>query len=154
MRLALTLLLAACSTGGSVGGGASAVDPIGHVVGCWRAVGPEGDRWSVAYARPSADVVAGTTRHLRPDGTVSEERERFEVGPDGRLGVTSVLDGVTRDRFVLDSARSGPGRAVFAREGGEWPSWLEYARDGDALRLELGGDDRKMMMELGATACP
>jgi hypothetical protein len=149
MRLALLALLASCSTGPAP----AAVDPVAHLVGCWRSVGPEGDRWSVAYARPAAGLITGTTRQLRPDGTVSEEQERFEVGADGRLGVTSVLDGVSRDRFVLDPARSGPDRAVFARATDGWPEWLGYAREADTLRLELGGGDRVVTMELGATPC-
>lgn len=153
MRLLLSTLLAGCSLFGAPAGSLGAAEPVAHLIGCWRSVGPEGDRWAVAYASPSPGVVLGTTRHLRPDGTVSEERERFEIGDDGLLGVSSVLDGVARDRFILDPERSKADYAVFARQGEGWPGWLAYARDDGALRLELGGEGRVVTMELGPTSC-
>lgn len=152
MRLLPLLLLVGCL----FSSGQSAPDPaapVAHLVGCWRSVGPEGDRFSVAYAAPQAGLVLGTTRHLRPDGSVSDEQERFDVGADGRLGVVSRVDGVERDRFVFEPARSAANNAVFTRVGDGWPAWLGYTRDGDTLRLELGGDGRKMTMELGAVPC-
>lgn len=154
MRSLSILIMSACSLGGpSVETGVGSASPIAHLIGCWASVGPEGDRWSVAYASPAPGVVLGTTRHLRTDGTVSEERERFEIGPDGLLGVVSELDGERRDRFVLDPARSGEGGAVFTRQGSGWPGWLGYARSGESLKLELGGEGRVVQMELGKVDC-
>lgn len=107
----------------------------------------------MAYASPAPGILLGTTRHLRPDGTVSEERERFEVDQDGVFGVVSELDGVRRDRFVLDEQRSTTQQAVFTRAGEAWPAWLRYGREDQALHLELGGQGRIVRMELGEVDC-
>lgn len=152
MRPLVFLPLVACSFGGEP---AQPVppEPLAHLVGCWRSVGIEGDRWSVAYAVPEPGVVLGTTRQLAADGSVSEERERFEVGDDGALGVTSVLDGVQRDRFVLDPQRTTAARAVFARQREGWPRWLAYTGDGESLRVEVGGEGKVIAVELASIAC-
>jgi hypothetical protein len=128
------------------------VPALAHLEGCYRAAGPEGDQWVIAYAWRGVEIL-GTTHHHRVDGSISEERERFAVGTDQRWGVTSVLDGEPRGRFVLDEGASSIGNAVFVRDGDEWPKRLAYRQIDSGMRLEVAGDGRTVVMDLGSVAC-
>ncbi len=142
MKLALLVTLSATLVHGTCGNAVPvrssrpSIGPMRWLAGHWRT--GDGDstseeRWTLARD----GVMNGLGRTMR--GRVATHHELLRiVERDGAVRYIAAPDGQRVTEFSLTEARENYAR--FANEAHDFPKWIEYRREGDALIARVGGD--------------
>lgn len=142
MKLALLITLSAtvvhgtCANAVQVRSSRPSLSQLQWLAGRWRT--RDGDstseeRWTLARD----GVMSGLGRTLR--GGVATHHELLRIGErDGAVRYVAAPEGQRVTEFSLVEARDNYAR--FANEAHDFPKWIEYRREGDALIARVGGD--------------
>jgi hypothetical protein len=104
--------------------------------GHWRNGGP--DTFSEElWTTPEGGLLLAVTRTVRDGEAVMFEFLRVEIGET--VVLTAQPGGAAGTPF--QAVEFGPQRVVFANPDNEYPTHIEYARDGEDLTARIWGED-------------
>ena len=116
--------------------GACPIDPVAWLEGTWTCV--DGEETTVErWTREGEHRLVGEAETRRAGVRVFGERLEISC-VDGRIVYTAWPEGQAMARFpatVLDGSR-----AVFENPAHDFPTRIEYRRDGDALTAQVSGE--------------
>jgi hypothetical protein len=114
----------------------------------------QGERVEETWLSPLAGELVGLSRTVRDGRPVSYEFMR--IAPvDGVPTFFAQPGGKPPTAFPAVDA--GEGRIRFANDHHDFPQWIEYRREGNGLRAEIGGpggEGKELRIEFRYVACP
>jgi Domain of unknown function (DUF6265) len=136
VTLSATLVHGTCATPVPVRSSRVSIAQLRWLAGHWRTGAGDSsseERWTSARD----GVMNGLGRTLSAGVATHHELLRI-VERDGAVRYIAAPDGQRVTEFSLTEARENFAR--FANEAHDFPKWIEYRREGDALIARVGGD--------------
>jgi hypothetical protein len=123
---------------GASASGADDVQALAWLSGTW--VAEREGRWSEEHwTAPRGGVMLGVNRSGTEAGTRTFEFLRIQADADGIVTYWAMPNGATAVPFRLRS-RAGQ-HVVFENPGHDYPTRIEYRRQGDELEATISGPD-------------